>query len=310
MSNLDPPLCVLSYINGITLLTSTTYQCEIQLASGGQPTGKINPSTGQSILYDATYIQPQMWIGNFLDGYAFRINSILSISSVNAVNDTIQCVIEDVDGINAKIDPSGGGNGGAPSLYTTSYIFELVDGLPTLSQVQFPPNTTWTDSLVGRFVAYRHGITGPTGPTGSVGATGATGTIGATGPTRKGYYAEFNYSIPQLFENSIFIFNNVENLRHLDFSVGNTVIIQNLQNTNTQFEGIILSYDKINGSITLEKITNIFGSYSSNPNLLWSINLSGPRGAKIFKTNIQSPQFGRIGDYYIDSITGELYLKQ
>lgn len=309
MSNLDPPLCVLSYINGVTLLTPTTYQCEIALGGGGQTTGRINPSTLSPILYDATYIQPGMWIGNFLDGYAFRINTILSISSSSAVNDTIQCIIEDVDGINAKIDPSGGGNGGGPSLYTTSYIFELVDGLPTLSQVQFPPNSTWTDSLVGRFVAYRHGITGPTGPTGTVGATGATGTIGATGPMRKGYYAEFIHRIPIVSEGSLYILNAPE-LIGLDFSIGNTVIVQNLDYVNTQFEGIIQSYNKDNGIIIIESITNVFGLGYVNT-YRWSINLSGSRSTKIFKTNISpGSSFGRIGDYYIDSTTGELYLKQ
>lgn len=149
------------------------------------------------------------------------------------------------------------------------------------------------------------GITGPTGASGTVGATGATG------PIRKGYYTTFKQVIRSLSEGTGLILTSTD-LSGLDLSIGNSVIIQNLDNTNTQFEGIISNYDSVNGTITLRDITNIFGSGYGSVLYTWLINLSGPRGTKFFSSSnyVISRELGRIGDYYLDQITGELYLRQ
>lgn len=170
---LFPPLCLeIEIRDGYTSSGTNRWDCFIDIQNGGQTAG--------SLLYTGLTIVPDMWVGNGAVGYAFKIKEIISSSP-----DTIRCILEDVDGINAAIDPSG--EGGGPRSGSTSYIFEVVNGLPAMSQVSNYPNITWTDSILGRFIST---LTSPTGGTSYPGPTGPTGQHGAsvtritvTGPT-------------------------------------------------------------------------------------------------------------------------------
>jgi hypothetical protein len=81
------------------------------------------------------------------NGYTWRIYSIASQNS-----STCTCVIEDVDGFNARIDPSGGIDGGGPGS-NIGYVYELnANGLPVLHETPNPPSVVWTDAQLARFL--------------------------------------------------------------------------------------------------------------------------------------------------------------
>lgn len=95
------------------------------------------------------------------------------------------------------------------------------------------------------------------------------------------------------------------------FAPGNSVIISGQLNTLMRFEAIVSSYNASTGSITLSEITNIkTGGGGSWPQSLLVITLAGERGSKITSGNgLPDSNLGRIGDMYIDSTTGNVYIK-
>jgi hypothetical protein len=97
--------------------------------------------------YDCTNIAVGMWFSNTGNGYAWRFYSISSQTISECT-----CVIEDVNGFNANIDPSGGIDGGGPGT-NIGYIYELnVNGLPVLLETPNPPSIIWTDAQLARFL--------------------------------------------------------------------------------------------------------------------------------------------------------------
>ena len=100
---------------------------------------------GGNSFYYAPDIDVGMWTANSSYGYAYQI-----IAAFNATQTSIDVVIKDVDGFNAKIDPSG--IGGGPSNIASGYVFQLNKlGIPVLNEADDPPNIFWADSLIARF---------------------------------------------------------------------------------------------------------------------------------------------------------------
>lgn len=167
---LFPPICVGAAIQSLTQSTGTTnmWTARITVVNGGQ-------TLGDGRIYDGTTIESGMWIGNRQFGYAFRISNITDQSEFG-----ITCVLEDVNNMNANIDPTGSMDGWPLVRGNASYIFQVINGLPALSQVINPPDITWTDSILGRFIS---NLSPSTGGGGGSGATGYTGYTGNTGPT-------------------------------------------------------------------------------------------------------------------------------
>jgi len=160
--------------------------CMEVLFTNVQPTNNVNiytatfTTTGQGYnggnsFYYAPDIDVGMWAANSSYGYAYQI-----LAAFNATQYSIDVIIEDVDGFNAKIDPSG--IGGGPSNITTGYIFQLNKiGIPVLNEADDPPNIYWAESLISRFGFFQAAIA-PPGSTGSKGDQGDTGATGLNGP--------------------------------------------------------------------------------------------------------------------------------
>jgi len=122
-------------------------------------------STGQ---YDGTSVAVGMWTTSSFDGYVFRIQRVITDFDLNLepTPTTVDVILEDVDGFNATIDPTGGVQGGAPNTYAIGYVFELnpLTGLPALTSVNNSPTITFPDSILGRFMYMQTGSTGGSGP--------------------------------------------------------------------------------------------------------------------------------------------------
>jgi hypothetical protein len=123
-------------------------------------------STGQ---YDGTNLQVGMFTTNNFDGYIFRIYSIINQSPTN-----VELYLEDIDGYNARIDPSQGVAGGGPLNDSPGYVFQVNgQGFPVLNSVDTAPSITFTDSILARFL-YFQSNNAPTGDTGARGPPGAS----------------------------------------------------------------------------------------------------------------------------------------
>jgi hypothetical protein len=92
------------------------------------------------------------------------------------------------------------------------------------------------------------------------------------------------------------------------FTAGNTVIVSGQFNSAIRFEAVVTAYTS--NLISLGDITNITGFPTSNQ--LYQMTLAGERGSKI-RASAGNPNTlniaGRSGDLYIDSTTGEVYIK-
>jgi hypothetical protein len=178
---LDPPICLeVLFINVQPTNDPNLYTATFTTNGQGHTSGNS--------YYYATDIAVGMWAANNSYGYSFRIKSFTNESA-----EYIDVVLEDVDGFNSSIDPSG--IGGGPGNNTIGYVYELNDcGLPILTEATNAPNFVWTDSQLARFLYQQQcrgltgagagatGATGSQGPSGSSSETGATGAQGATGP--------------------------------------------------------------------------------------------------------------------------------
>jgi hypothetical protein len=90
------------------------------------------------------------------------------------------------------------------------------------------------------------------------------------------------------------------------FTAGNSVIIAGRFNMTFRFEAIVDEYNATTGAMTIVNITNIVGTYTQ----VCTITLAGQRGSKIVGgSGVPSVSVGRSGDMYIDTTTGEVYLK-
>ena len=184
---LNPPLCLeVLFINVQPTADPNIYTASFSTNGQGYDSGNN--------YYYATDLQIGMWAANNSYGYSFRIKELTNVSPEYA-----DVILEDVDGFNASIDPSG--IGGGPGNNTVGYVYELNEcGLPILTEATNAPNFVWTDSQLARFLYQQQcrgltgsnsglgatgatGATGPQGPSGIASATGATGAIGATGYT-------------------------------------------------------------------------------------------------------------------------------
>ena len=266
---LNPPICLEVIFTNVLQSSATEYTVTFTTSGQGH--------SGGTAFYDGTTIAVGMYCGNNSFGYAFRVKQITSQSSGSC-----DAVIEDVDGINLQIDPSG--IGGGPGDNTLGYIYELnSSGLPVLHEASNPPNIVWTDSQLARFLYYATGATGgaggtagtgPTGPSGSVGSTGPTGLIGPTGVSGDRYYTTTQSQItPNPTEGGS---QTIVVGLYLAYSTGNSVVVTNVNDPSESYEGRVGTYNQTSGSLTITNITNIRGT----PFTLdyYDVNLDGTDG--------------------------------
>lgn len=177
---LNPPLCLEVVFTNVQATSNPNLYTATFIATGQQAYG-----TGDSF-YNVHNLATGMWCGNNSYGYSFLITQISNVS-----DQTADVVIEDVDGFNASIDPSG--IGGGPGDNVVGYVYELnANGLPVLQGTVNSPNIIWAEGQTSRFTYLQPGFgpggiittdTGATGPTGDTGPQGVPGTASDTGAT-------------------------------------------------------------------------------------------------------------------------------
>lgn len=139
-----PPICLRGYFSTIAVngndYTVTVNQIDQQ---------RYSSTTNTSLFYTGNDVQPGMYASSNLDGKIFRIKSLTSKTATS-----ITGIFEDVDGLNKRFDAGGSGAGNPAD--TFGYIFQLnSDGLPLLTRVDSPLSTTYTDSILARFLYSR-----------------------------------------------------------------------------------------------------------------------------------------------------------
>jgi hypothetical protein len=122
---------------------------------------------------------------------------------------------------------------------------------------------------------------------------------------RVAFYA--NFSTPTADTGTVTLGPTI-GLRYLAYTVGQSVLVVRGGSPNDSFEAIIQSYNSATGAMTLERPTLISGSTFGSAN--YTINLVGQRGAVITQgSGAPDVNFGRPGDMYIDTVTGQVYVK-
>lgn len=167
---LSPPLCLEAVFIDVQDYATNEWQCTLTINAQGYGAGQ----------YDGSTVTVGMWTSNANFGFVYRIKSI-SVQTPSS----IVCVVEDVSGYNAIIDPSQGTSGVGPNINFTGYIYELnANELPVLNLVGNPISLTWTDAQLARFLYFQrqYAYTGATGGASGTGGTGPTGETGPTGP--------------------------------------------------------------------------------------------------------------------------------
>jgi len=187
---------------------------------------------------------------------------------------------------------------GEPGVETDTGQMKI--GSPDCKHWNDLPYVGWTGST---------GSTGPIGPTGPnsgfTGPTGPTGFTGPTGPQAAKYYGEFLFEYQKPDENTAYI--NLQTVSGLAYSTNESVILSNLNDVGTYFEGLVKAYDINTGIMRIEMITNVNGTLYG-PGNIFSVNLTGQRGTKWYYSSTGPTGYiGRIGDYFIDNETGFVY---
>jgi photosystem II stability/assembly factor-like uncharacterized protein len=122
---------------------------------------------------------------------------------------------------------------------------------------------------------------------------------------RASFYA--NFSTPVEDTGTVTI-GPTYGLRYLAYTEGQSVLIVRGGSPADQFEAIVTSYDPAEGTLVLEQPTLIVGSTFGSAN--YTINLVGQRGGRIAQgSGPPATNFGRPGDMYIDTVTGDVYVK-
>jgi len=142
-----PPLCLEVIFTNVSATANPNIYTSTLTTPGQGYDGGNSYYTGNDVAIG-------MWAANNSFGYAFKI-----ISVSNASTGSVDVSLEDVNGFNTLVDPSG--NGGGPSNNTLGYVFELnASGLPVLTAATSAPNFVWTDSELGRFIYQQTGTSG------------------------------------------------------------------------------------------------------------------------------------------------------
>lgn len=141
MSGIVPPVFLRCMCIDTYAISELKFYLKINIYSANLTYGGIG-------YIDANSIKVGMWFSNQVNGYAWKITSIISQNST-----TIECEVEDVEGFNIALDYSGIIN--YISLGVEGYVFELGDdGLPMFLPLQenVMPRT-WEQELTSRFRA-------------------------------------------------------------------------------------------------------------------------------------------------------------
>ena len=122
---------------------------------------------------------------------------------------------------------------------------------------------------------------------------------------RVAFYA--NFSTPVADTGTVTI-GPTMGLKYLAYTAGQAGLIVRGGSPKDQFEAIITSYDSSTGTLVLQNPTSIIGSTFGSAN--YTVNLVGQRGSIITQGSGPPPStFGRPGDMYIDTNTGQVYVK-
>jgi hypothetical protein len=116
------------------------------------------------------------------------------------------------------------------------------------------------------------GIDGPTGAAGSTGSTGEKGETGSTGKSGDKYLTATTLVTPVPIQGSSVTLTVDTDLSYI---TGNSVLVINSASPTVRFEGLVQSYNSGSGSIVIDSITNISGTFTSS---VYNVNLDGIDG--------------------------------
>jgi len=164
---------------------------------------------------------------------------------------------------------------GEMGIETNTALFKLGDGTTRWNLLPYGglQGPTGADGGGGGGTGY----TGPTGPTGSAGSsgTGSTGQTGPTGIAGDKYLTATTTAVTPVPVQGSFVSLTVAS--GLAYIAGNSVLVVDSGNSSNSFEGRVQSYST--GSLVVDSITNIRGTFSS---AVYNVNLDGidgPTGA-------------------------------
>jgi len=159
-------------------------------------------------------------------------------------------------------------------------IFNISRNFPLVDSLQCNVNLNGIEGPTGST-----GCTGPTGPTGDTGCTGPTGDTGftgCTGPTGIAgdkYLTTSTITIPTIIQQSDILNFVVE--PNLSYIPGTIVFIIDANDRNNTFQGVVSSYDKTDGNMSVTNISNIKGAFLTDAfpdGIQCNVNLSGIEG--------------------------------
>lgn len=108
-------------------------------------------------------------------------------------------------------------------------------------------------------------------------------------------------------ENGTISVGPILSLKYLAYTSGQSVLVAKAAVPTSKFEAIVDTYDPSAGTLTLKDITSLSGTFGTSN---YAINLVGERGSKITSgSGAPSSTAGRVGDLYIDTVTGQVYIK-
>ena len=95
-----------------------------------------------------------------------------------------------------------------------------------------------------------------------------------------------------------------------NFREGNSVLVTKNPPSTDRFEAVVSAYNPSTGVITLSEVTNVRGSWPIGFSGPVTMNLTGERGSGVLVgPGAPTSEKGRIGDVYIDTSSGAMYLK-
>ena len=96
--------------------------------------------------------------------------------------------------------------------------------------------------------------------------------------------------------------------KKLGYNPGNSALIINSGFPTNRFEAIVTFYDKNTGLMNINQVTNIRGSTFGLTG--FTISLAGERGGNLYSgSGTPGSSQGRVGDWYMNTVSGDLYIK-
>ena len=175
------------------------------------------------------------------------------------------------------------------SAFSTSLVLRPAEEAYISYAYNFPTRTTvirggsYNTHLVITQLDNVQGFTGTTGPTGPTGPTGNTGPTGGAGHTGEQGNRWSTVSLPTRIDPRVNTTISLSVEPRLAYTPGQTVVVVDSTYRNNSFRGTVLQYSAVDGSMTIENITYVKGTFDNGSipanSVPYIVNLEGVFGA-------------------------------